>query len=201
MYYTGVMLGKTVPFYFAVGAARSNDGLEWRRVSSAPILDRNAIDPFMTASPCVLFDEGRFRMWYVSCVRWENTEDDPRHYYHIRYAESLDGLTWDRRGVVCIDFQAGEYALARPSVVRDSDCYRMWFPYRGDHYRIGYAESEDGIVWRRDDGASNMLGGNEAWEDEMQCYPWVFDAMDRRYMLYNGNGYGATGFGLAEQVT
>jgi hypothetical protein len=28
-------------------------------------------------------------------------------------------------------------------------------------------------------------------------YPFVFDHADQRYMLYNGNGYGKTGFGLA----
>jgi hypothetical protein len=28
-------------------------------------------------------------------------------------------------------------------------------------------------------------------------YPAVFDAGGRRYMLYNGNGYGRSGMGLA----
>ena len=28
-------------------------------------------------------------------------------------------------------------------------------------------------------------------------YPFVFDHDGSRYMLYNGNGYGKTGFGLA----
>jgi hypothetical protein len=32
----------------------------------------------------------------------------------------------------------------------------------------------------------------------MIAYPAVFDLGGRRYMLYNGNGFGATGFGLAE---
>jgi len=29
------------------------------------------------------------------------------------------------------------------------------------------------------------------------CYPYVFDHAGSRYMLYNGNGYGRTGFGIA----
>ncbi len=28
-------------------------------------------------------------------------------------------------------------------------------------------------------------------------YPFVFDHAGERYMLYNGNGYGASGIGLA----
>jgi hypothetical protein len=31
----------------------------------------------------------------------------------------------------------------------------------------------------------------------MVAYPFVFDWRSRRFMIYNGNGYGRTGFGLA----
>jgi hypothetical protein len=37
----------------------------------------------------------------------------------------------------------------------------------------------------------------EGWDSEMIEYPFVFDHNGDRYMLYNGNGYGKTGFGLA----
>ena len=35
------------------------------------------------------------------------------------------------------------------------------------------------------------------WDSEMICYPYVFEHKDDLYMLYNGNDYGKTGFGLA----
>ncbi|MFM8395102.1 MAG: hypothetical protein ACKOB4_14370, partial [Acidobacteriota bacterium] len=35
------------------------------------------------------------------------------------------------------------------------------------------------------------------WDDEMIEYPFVFEHRGRLFMLYNGNGYGRTGFGLA----
>jgi putative glycosyltransferase len=35
------------------------------------------------------------------------------------------------------------------------------------------------------------------WDSEMIEYPFVFDHAGERYMLYNGNGYGKSGFGLA----
>jgi uncharacterized protein with PIN domain len=31
----------------------------------------------------------------------------------------------------------------------------------------------------------------------MICYPFVFDHKGSRYMLYNGNDFGKTGFGIA----
>lgn len=122
-----------------------------------------------------------------------------RHSYHIRYADSDDGLNWRRLGRVCIDFQAqNEYAISRPSVVRDPDMYRMWYSHRGAGYRIGYAESDDGVVWTRKDEEAGIDVSLEGWDSEMIEYPCVFDHGARRYMLYNGNGYGATGIGLAE---
>jgi hypothetical protein len=37
----------------------------------------------------------------------------------------------------------------------------------------------------------------EGWDSEMIEYPFVFKHKGLRYMIYNGNGYGKTGFGLA----
>jgi hypothetical protein len=31
----------------------------------------------------------------------------------------------------------------------------------------------------------------------MICYPEIFDSKGNRYLLYNGDGYGRTGFGMA----
>src|SRR5215210_6420915 len=157
-YYSGWSLGLTVPFYFFVGLAISEDGGEtYRRVSPSPILERKVIDPYLTASPCVLIEDGRWRMWYVSGTGWEMKDDKPQHRYHIKYAESLDGIEWNRQGVVCIDYEsAHEYAISRPCVVRDGDLYRMWYASRGESYRIGYAESTDGLTWTRRDRESGI---------------------------------------------
>jgi hypothetical protein len=198
-YYSGWSLGVTVPFYFYVGLALSEDGgRSFRRVSRGPILERDDVDPYLTASPCVLVEEGRWRMWYVSGTGWQTLEGRPRHAYHIKYAESADGVRWQRRGHVCIDYaSADEYAIARPSVVRDGERYRMWFCCRGESYRLGYAESPDGLRWERRDEEAGLDVSPAGWDSEMIAYPHVFDHDGRRYMLYNGNRYGESGIGLA----
>jgi hypothetical protein len=199
LYYTGWTLGVTVPFYLFAGLAISQDGGQtFAKVSPAPILERDSTDPYQTASPCVLLDNGTWRMWYVSGVRWEQREDGVRHYYHIKYAESSDAIHWQRTGRVCIDFQDDtEYAFSRPCVRYQAGRYCMWYAYRGDSYRIGYAESRDGLVWERKDAESGIGVSEHGWDSEMVTYPYVFDHGGRRYLLYNGNGYGRTGFGLA----
>jgi hypothetical protein len=199
LYYSGWSLGVTVPFYFYVGLAVSDDGgLTFERVSKAPVLERDAVDPYLTASPSVLIENGVWRMWYVSCARWELVNGKPRHYYHIRYAESPDGVRWKRCGHVAVDFKNdSEYAMARPCVIHEHGRYKMWFCARGESYRLAYAESDDGLVWRRMDEAIDLQSAPAAWESEMQAYPAIFDAAGDRWMLYNGNGYGASGIGLA----
>ena len=76
----------------------------------------------------------------------------------------------------------------------------MWFSYRsgtGQKYRIGYATKLTGGNWelKLDDAGINV--SEEGWDSEMIEYPFVFDHKGVRYMLYNGNEYGKTGFGIA----
>lgn len=199
MYYIGWNLGISVPFRNAMGLAVSNDdGLTFSKVSEGPILDRSVYDPCLVASCCVLLEHEQWRMWYLSGLRWEINNGSAKHYYHIKYAESTDGFDWKRSGIVCLDFNTGdEHAISRPCVVRDEDKYRMWYSYRGNLYRIGYAESDDGLSWQRRDEEVGIDVSLDGWDSEMIEYPFVFDFDGNRYMLYNGNDYGRTGIGLA----
>ena len=196
LYYIGWSRGVSVPFYTFIGCAVSTGGA-FERVSAAPVVERGPHDPYLATSPWVLIEDGRWRLWYASGVRWEARDDGPKHFYNIRYAESQDGISWHPDGRVCIDFAEGEHALARPCVVKDGDLYRMWYSRRGDSYRIGYAESPDGLVWERKDGEAGIDVSPDGWDSEMIEYPCVFEHHGRWFMLYNGNGYGATGIGLA----
>jgi hypothetical protein len=199
LYYIGWSRGVSVPFYTFVGCATSQDeGRTFTRVSRGPILPRSSVDPFLTTAPWVMRDAGRWRMWYASGTGWSATNEGPQHRYHVKYAESDDGVEWRREGDVCIDYEdESEYAITRPCVVRDGDRYRMWYSRRGSTYRIGYAESSDAIKWIRKDDEAGIDVSPEGWDSEMIEYPFVFDDSGRRYLLYNGNGYGATGIGWA----
>jgi hypothetical protein len=199
LYYIGWSRGVSVPFYTFIGCATSEDGGEsFTRVSPAPIVERGPHDPFLTTSPWVLVEDGLWRMWYACGTGWELKEGNPQHRYHVRYAESDDGITWRRAGHVCIDYRNDdEYAIARPCVVKTGNGYRMWYSYRGEAYRIGYAESVDGLEWERKDAEAGIDVSRDGWDSEMIEYPCVFEHDGDWFMLYNGNGYGATGIGLA----
>lgn len=197
MYYLGWNLGVTVPWRNSIGLSVSDSTkAPFRRIYQAPIMDRNEVDPFSLSYPCVIRDNNHYKMWYGSNLSWGPNQSDMNHV--IKYAESDDGIVWRREGVVAIDFKdSREYAISRPWVIRDSDCWRMWYSYRGESYLIGYAESGDGVHWSRKDSEVGIDISETGWDSEMIEYPCVFDHNGERYMLYNGNGYGKTGFGLS----
>lgn len=201
MYYIGWNLGVTVPFRNSIGLAISNDlGKTFHKKYLGPIIDRTKDEPYFTASNCVIFDKGVYKIWYLSCVKWEFENGKPIHYYHIKYATSVDGITWERKGQIAIDFKNKlENAISVPRVIIEYGIYKMWYSYRNinNTYKIGYAESSDGINWKRLDDIVNFNTTPYSFDSEMICYPFIFDYKDNRYMLYNGNGYGKTGFGIA----
>ncbi len=201
LYYLGWNLGVTVPWRNAIGLAVSVDGGErFVRTSLAPIVDRSAVDPYTLSYPWVI-REGRregaaWHMWYGSHLRWGGSLSDMDH--RIKHAGSADGRTWSRDGRVVIEpAGADEYAFARPCVVRDGSTYRMWYSFRGTAYRIGYAESQDGLAWRRLDDQAGIAPSPGEWDGDELSYPSVFDHNGQRYLLYCGDGYGRSGFGIA----
>jgi hypothetical protein len=42
-----------------------------------------------------------------------------------------------------------------------------------------------------------LAPSSQGWDSQMTCYPALFWHRERLWLAYNGNGYGATGFGLA----
>ena len=196
LYYVGWNLGVTVPWRNSIGLAVSAAAdAPFEKHSRAPILDRHDRDPYSLSYPSVIAENGAWTMWYGSNLTWSASQADMSHV--IKRAESADGMAWQRDGAAVVGLQAGEIALARPCVLKDGDRYRMWYAYRGERYRIGYAESGDGRRWTRMDQRAGIDVSANGWDSESVEYPHLFDHDGRRYLLYNGNGYGKTGFGLA----
>jgi len=197
MYYIGWNRGVTVPFRNSVGLARQQADGAWQKVYEGPVLDRTKDEPHFVASCAVLEDAGRFHNWYLSCTGWSGQEGAAKHHYHIKYARSGNPVSWERNGDIAIDFVGDEYAISRPSVLRDTDgTWRMWFSARGHHYQIYTATSKDGVQWTRQ-SAPVLTASDTGWDSDMVCYPFVFDHGGARFMLFNGNGYGKSGLGLA----
>ncbi len=207
LYYNGWNRGVTVPYRNSIGLAVSEDnGLTFERVFAGPVVDRSKEEPYFCATPYVMIDDGVWKMWYASSTGWTLIDDHPEPLYQIKYAESDDGANWNRDNVTCIEYESEGEANARPSVTKDNGVYRMWYCYRGSlryrtdreqSYRIGYAESDDGVRWTRKDRQVGIERSEKGWDSEMMGYPNVYEHKGSKYMLYNGNGFGESGFGYA----
>ena len=207
LYYIGWTTRGTVPFQNAVGLAISEDGgKKFNKFSEGPIITINHKEPYFSGTAFVLVEDDIFRMWYLSCIKWERFDGKYEPIYNIKYAESLDGIEWKQTGKVAIELNEDEGGVVSAAVIKENGKYKMWFGKRKksdyrlnkeNSYRIGYAESVNGIDWIRRDSEAGIDISKEGWDSEMISYPYVFKKDNNLVMLYNGNGFGKTGFGYA----
>lgn len=205
LYYLGWNLKVTVPWINALGLSIWNNQIKkFEKYSNAPILDRSIEDPYSVSYNTILFDNGKYRMWYGSCLEWRKIDGKLDYSYAIKYAESTDAVNWYKTNQIHINTKNNESALARPMVMKHNNKYYMWYSYKGafteKNYKIGYAESNDGNNWTRKDEEVGIDVSEEGWDSEMICYAYVVNYNGDLYMLYNGNGYGKTGFGIAKLI-
>lgn len=198
LYYLGWNVGGSLRWRNAIGLAVGDiRTARFERHAAGPLMDRSPLDPLGLSYPWVLkLGPTDWRMWYGATLSWNLERDQGEHV--LRHARSADGLDWTREQLPVLRPRKGEHGLARPSVIQDRAAFHMWFSGRGDaDYTLGYAQSQDGLVWERRDDVAGLEPAAQGWEQGAVAYPCVFTASGRLWMLYNGARYGATGFGLA----
>jgi len=201
LYYVGWQLGVRVRYHLLTGLAISDDGgASFRRMSRVPVLERSDAELFVRSAPHVMRDDERWRMWYIAGSRWIRVDERDVPTYDVRYMESADGVGWPAEGRVCIEPRSpDEYGFGRPFVMRDGAQYRMWYSIRSRSrgYRLGYAESTDGLNWTRQDESVGIDVSPGGWDSEMIGMACIHQTRYGTYLFYNGNNYGETGFGVA----
>ena len=208
VYYAGWTRCESVPFNAAVGLAISRDGGDsFTRPGEGPVLSYSPDEPFLLGSPRIRKYGDKWHLWYVSGKEWLKTAGKPEPVYKIRMASSDDGINWVKFGKDLIESKLGEHECqACPDVLFRGGKYHMFFSYReprnyqgqGGGYRIGYASSADMSAWTRKDELAGLGVSEAGWDSEMVSYPHVFELDGETYMLYQGNGMGRSGIGLAK---
>ncbi len=193
-----------------IGLAVSTDnGESFKRMGEGPVLTSSLEEPFLVIDGFVRKFQDMFHMWYIFGQDWKNYEGgkEPERIYKIGHAVSKNGIDWQREGKQIIDDIIMDESQALPCVVYYQNTYHMFFCYRHSFdfrknsersYRMGYAYSNDLKNWKRCDDKLNFVLSGESWDNQMQCYPNVFEMNQQLYMLYNGNEFGKYGFGLAK---
>lgn len=183
-----------------IGALKLEADLSLTLALSEPMLALTDDDPVSLSYPWVLPSASKgYRMWYGSTCSWDAGNGEMLHV--INGATSRDGVTWRREGEAIPHIMGTAQAFSRPTVLQGDDgALRMWFSYRGAPgrtYRIGEAACDEAGRWTLLLDRPGIDISRQGWDGEMIEYPFVFRHGDETYMLYNGNGFGRSGIGLA----
>lgn len=210
--------GRTLMYYFGFqrtgdpevtlifcGLAQSVNNGPFKRLSNVPVLERTRDEAFLRSTVFVM-KEDVYRCWYTGSISgWESIRTKgilskssyPK--YTIKYIHVKHPYLEEHRYTTMLRLERDEFAIARPWVIKEEGVYKMWFSKRSptQNYRMGYAVSDDGYVWKRSDHEVGIDVSNRGFDSEMVCFGAIFDVPEGRFMLYNGNKHGADGFGLA----
>lgn len=206
-YYAGWTRCVSVPFDVAIGMARSHDGgVTWVKEGRGPVIPYSLHEPFVMSGPKIRRFGDALTLFYIAGTEWVMDGDRPEPVYTIRMAHSSDAVNWTKHGreIIPSRLEDGE-AQASPDVIRSGGRFHMFFCFRhttgyrshARGYRIGYAHSDDGVRWVRDDARAGLHVSLDGWDSEMVSYPHVFELDGATYMMYLGNQVGRYGFGLA----
>lgn len=209
LFYIGYQRLTSVPYLLFCSYAQLDDNLsKVIKRKKTPILDRTEDEPFIRSAITIVKNNNKYLFWYVSAYKWEmmNTnifQNKKLPNYHIKFGKTSNFIDFEiYPDPVIYPLNKNEFGFGRPWCIKDNDKYKMWYSLRRRHisYRIGYAESTDGIHWIRKDNEVGIDVSESGWDSEMICYPAVIQVKDKTYMFYNGNNNGATGFGYAELI-
>lgn len=142
-------------------------------------------------------------MWYVAGSTWIKRDNKDMPVYSLYYQESRNGLKWEEFGKPLFNSEyEDEHGYGRPWVVLDNNQkYNLFFSVRKTsigQYRLGYAISDDGQSWERNDSHFNLDVSENAFDANAIMYSAILNYKNDTYCFYNGDNFGEEGFGVAK---
>ncbi len=209
LFYIGYQRMVGVPYLLFASYGILNESLDkciFRK--NVPMLDRTEQEPYIRSALTIVQENNEYYIWYVSAYKWEWMDNEvfknkllPN--YHIKFAKTKNFVDFEIFEKPVIEAEnENEFGFGRPWCIKENGVFKMWYSLRRKNitYRIGYAESKDGIHWVRKDKEVGIDVSESGWDSEMICYPAVIKVKNKKYLFYNGNNNGLTGFGYAELV-
>ena len=185
MWYTGQANGGS-----CIGYAESTDGIHFERVRRDPVLVcERAWELPSVMNPCVLYENGCYRMWYAAGETYEPNV--------LGYAESDDGIHWTKYGtdpIFCANpnniYEQNRVGGCQVLKTEDMGYLMFYIGYENiDKAQICVARSENGITdWVRSPLNPVVFPDAGAWDGDA-CYKpsFLWNEELKQWMLwYNG---------------
>lgn len=197
MWYTGQARGHSY-----IGYAESTDGVHFTRPLEEPVLfPEYPYEGYSVMNPCVLYENGVFRMWYSAGETYEPNV--------LAYAESTDGIHFRkcRFNPIFVCDKTHPYEQDRIGgcqVIHTGDMGYLLF-YIGyediNTARICVARSDNGVTgWERSRHNPLVEPDRGAWDGDACYKPTALwdEAAGKWRLWYNGRREHAEYIGLAE---
>jgi len=179
-----------------IGYAISDDGVNFERVTPCPVIVPGPEEGPSVMNPYVIWDGGVYRMWYSAGETYEPNV--------ICYAESVDGIAWEKSSLNPIFSHGKEDQWDRDRIggcevhMIDGKYALFYIGYSDiNTARIGCALSDDGITgWKRLKANPLVQPDADTW-DCSACYkPTVAIEKEGIKLWYNGRNGGNEYIGL-----
>lgn len=168
-----------------IAYTESDDGIKWempRAVLTA--VQGSDWEGMEVNRPTVVKKDGVYHMWYTGQMF---ALENQMARSCIGYAQSTDGINWERRKdpVIVPDAKWEKYCTMCPHVNFDEEdqVYKMW--YSAGHMQesdaIGYATSPDGIHWEKD-------SRNPIFTPDKSCF-WELAKVEACYVMKEDGWY------------
>lgn len=198
-----------------IGHAYSHNGTDNWIQNPQPVLEIGSSSGWESGieTPNVIFNQqlNKYQMWYTSVNGSHWTVGLDR--FRLRYATSIDGITWERLNGWSSTINADAWAsstswdkggIARGlSVILKDGIYHLWYAGTNDNsletnpfWRIGYATSTDGINWTKQNNGNPVIVPIKSWELNNVSFPNVIYE-NGTFKMWYGAGYGDSGYHIA----
>ena len=191
LYPTGEGTG-SIHIFVTWGFANNN----WQDYETNPILQSSGFywEAEGIAESKVLLDGDLFRMYYLGLAG--------AGYSYVGYAESNDGITWNKpfSEPILAPSEPGHWdswSVQAGSILKEDDSYKMYYTGWSDNYGnwdIGLAVSSDGINWTKH--PNPVLYGTSGWEFQIGASS-VIKHNETYFLFYTGRNLPQYKIGLA----
>lgn len=187
--YHGWQLRRDGGWWNAIGEARGSLENGLVRQSRAPTFDRSNDDPFGMAYPF------RFQNvdYFCSYERYGDPSTSRNYSYVVKQREGLSST----QSVRLLEHFSGCEAQSRPYLLEHGGVLRMWLSVKGEKYRIRAAERNSKGIWVWSDDTWGMDPRGSGYDIDEVAYAAVFEDQGSLFMLFNGDGHGREGIGVA----
>lgn len=188
--YHGWQLRRDGGWWNAIGEARGSLEKGLVRMSRAPTFDRSNDDPFGTAY------HFRFQNidYYCSYERYGDPSTSRNYSYVVKQRSALPST----HSLPFLPHFSDCEAQSRPYLIEDGGVLRMWLSVKGEKYRIRAAERNLKGIWVWSDDAWGLDPRGSDCEVDEVAYAAVFEDQGSLFMMFNGDGHGREGIGVAK---